>query len=295
MATANDVLNVAEGELGYSRYNDPLEGTKYGRWMADITGQSWYGATGIAYCVIFASWCLDQAGVTCPGLPSASTSDLIPHYNVAVTNAQPGDIATVETNNNPKDGPDHTCIVLENTGHSLKTVDGNVGNGRVLERERAYRYFDGIVRPMYDQATNGGSGGSGDSSQSHSGADSDTLLLDCDLGVLSVSAWARQLGLSGSDADGYISYQYVDNKLYLSTFSSCVWNWSKGCPGSPTAKAIQRKVGSANIDGVLGQVDIKNIQRYLNDSFGYHMVVDGICGPTTAYNIQHSINQGFWA
>ena len=101
--------------------------------------------------------------------------------------------------------------------------------------------------------------------------------------------------MSGSDADGYISYQYSGNKQYLQNFSSCIFNWYSGCPGSPTAKAIQLKVGSSNVDGVLGKVDIENIQRWLNENFGYHMLVDGVCGPTTAYNIQHSINNGFWS
>lgn len=41
MATADDVIKVAESQLGYYAPNDPEQGSKYGRWMAKKTGQSW--------------------------------------------------------------------------------------------------------------------------------------------------------------------------------------------------------------------------------------------------------------
>lgn len=290
MATAEDVLNVARGELGYDRYQDPETGTKYGRWYAQDHGE-YFGTTGVPYCVMFASWCLDRAGVSCDGIPAASSSAVLAYANVgSVADIKPGDIVMFDFDASAGNGPDHTAICEENTGWSIKSIDGNVGNGRVLRRERAYSYVAGAVRPAYD-GVDGGSRTDTDSADT----DTESLVLDCDLGTVTVGAWARQLGLSGSDADGYISRQYTGNKQYLASFSSCIYNWYSGCSGSPTAKAIQRKVGSTNVDGVLGKVDVENIQRWLNETFGYHMVVDGVCGPTTAYNIQHSINKGFWA
>ena len=281
MATPEDVLNIARSQLGYSWKADPEDGNKFGRFYGDPEGQ---------YCIYFQSWCLNQAGVSAPGYPCARASVAYKHANRAIADAQPGDLAIVETNNNRADGPDHGNIVEENTGYSLKTIDGNVGGGYVARREYRYDKVWGIVHPDYDGNSSGTSTDTGTSDTGNG-----ELLLDSDLGILTVSAWARQLGLSGSDADGYISYQYSGNKQYLQNFSSCIFNWYSGCPGSPTAKAIQRKVGSANVDGVLGKVDIENIQRWLNENFGYHMLVDGVCGPTTAYNIQHSINNGFWS
>lgn len=41
MATAEDVMRVAFGELGYYAPDDPERGSKYGRWMAEITGEDW--------------------------------------------------------------------------------------------------------------------------------------------------------------------------------------------------------------------------------------------------------------
>ena len=39
--TAKGVIDAAYGELGYYAPNDPERGSKYGRWMAQITGQDW--------------------------------------------------------------------------------------------------------------------------------------------------------------------------------------------------------------------------------------------------------------
>lgn len=38
MATAKQVLAREAAEIGYSRWDDPEQGTKYGRWMAKLTG-----------------------------------------------------------------------------------------------------------------------------------------------------------------------------------------------------------------------------------------------------------------
>lgn len=40
MGTPNDVLRIAVGEIGYYAPDDPQPGSKYGRWMADVTGES---------------------------------------------------------------------------------------------------------------------------------------------------------------------------------------------------------------------------------------------------------------
>lgn len=130
----------------------------------------------------------------------------------------------------------------------------------------------------------------------HQGPVGAALLLDCDAGIKTWSEWARQLGLSGSDADGYINYQYTGNKKYLRNVSSAIYAWYKGCPGSPTVKAVQRRIGSKNVDGVWGAVDTENLKAYMREQWGYKMTTDGpgVFGANTAYNVQHSLNQGFW-
>lgn len=36
MARPEDVINIASKEVGYCALDDPEQGTKYGRWMADV-------------------------------------------------------------------------------------------------------------------------------------------------------------------------------------------------------------------------------------------------------------------
>lgn len=71
MGTPNDVLRIAAGEIGYYAPDDPQPGSKYGRWMADVTGESWLAgpSTEVWWCMIFVSWVFAQAGVDFPARP----------------------------------------------------------------------------------------------------------------------------------------------------------------------------------------------------------------------------------
>ena len=45
--SAADVIRIAAAEVGYSRWSDPEQGTKYGRWYAEKTGSGYYGTNGV--------------------------------------------------------------------------------------------------------------------------------------------------------------------------------------------------------------------------------------------------------
>lgn len=79
MGTPNDVLRIAAGEIGYYAPDDPQPGSKYGRWMADVTGESWLAgpSTEVWWCMIFVSWVFAQAGVDFPGSPSYNTDSTL--------------------------------------------------------------------------------------------------------------------------------------------------------------------------------------------------------------------------
>ena len=77
MATANKVLSIAAKEVGYSRWDDPKNGTKYGRWYAKKTGSSYFGTNGVPYCAMFVAWVLAQAGQKCSGMPTASCTTFL--------------------------------------------------------------------------------------------------------------------------------------------------------------------------------------------------------------------------
>ena len=153
MATASDVLRIARAEVGYCRYDDPERGTKYGRWYeseADGPGGYDYGANGVAYCAMFASWVLAQAGVECAGMPGAYCPSIHHSQTLAASQLQPGDLVLFDWDNDNTD--DHIGIVASNdaAAKTIRTIEGNTSGGRVAERTRAYSAICGGIRPAYD-------------------------------------------------------------------------------------------------------------------------------------------------
>lgn len=153
MATASDVLRIARAEVGYCRYNDPERGTKYGRWYeseVDGPGGYDYGANGVAYCAMFASWVLAQAGVSCAGMPGAYCPSIHHSQTLAAPQLRPGDLVLFDWENDNVD--DHIGIVASNDAATKKiaTIEGNTSGGRVAERTRAYSTICGGIRPAYD-------------------------------------------------------------------------------------------------------------------------------------------------
>lgn len=151
--TAASVLAVARGEIGYSRYNDPEAGTKYGRWYAALTGSSYYGTTGVPYCAMWVSWVFAQAGATCAGIPEAYCPYIRNKARSAgatlsdKTQAQPGDVILFDWGTDGVE--DHVGIVEVNCGSYVQTIEGNV-SGAVARRTRAWSDVTYVIRPSYD-------------------------------------------------------------------------------------------------------------------------------------------------
>lgn len=106
MATASDVLRIARAEVGYCRYDDPERGTKYGRWYeAEVDGPGGYdyGANGVAYCAMFASWVLAQAGVSCAGMPGAYCPSIHHSQTLAASQLRPGDLVLFDWDSDSTD------------------------------------------------------------------------------------------------------------------------------------------------------------------------------------------------
>lgn len=167
MATASDVLRVAAGEIGYSRWTDEQQGTKYGRWFAQSHG-SWYGTNGVPYCAMFVSWVFAQAGQSLPGLPTASCSVIVANNrgtsrSKTTSQAQPGDVVLFDWNPSAGDGADHVGIVESNNGSYLTTIEGNTSSGSsgsqsngggVWRRTRAWSDVYAVYRPEYSGEVN---------------------------------------------------------------------------------------------------------------------------------------------
>lgn len=158
--TAESVLAVARNEIGYSRWDDPQPGTKYGRWYEEQidrdSGNYDFGASGVPFCAMYVSWVLAQAGASCVGFPGAYCPSIVQAgrsrgKTVSCSNARPGDVVLFDWNG---DGDsDHVGFVESNSGSYLQCIEGNTNNGAVARRTRAYSTVICVIRPDYDGAS----------------------------------------------------------------------------------------------------------------------------------------------
>lgn len=163
MASANKVLSIAADEVGYSRWDDPEAGTKYGRAFAEKVGNTYYSASGVPYCCMFVWWVLDQAGMTVPGMPTASCTALRnacanAGMIVPKMSAKPGDIVIFDWPGSNDGANDHVGFVELNKGNYIQTIEGNTssgasgsqGNGGVVARRtRDWSVVQDVIRPAY--------------------------------------------------------------------------------------------------------------------------------------------------
>jgi hypothetical protein len=276
---ANDVLSVARGEIGYSRYTDPAAGTKYGRWFAQQTGQAWYGATGVPYCAMFVSWCLAQAGARCAGFPGAYCPSILNAARaagrvVSSRNAQPGDVVLFQWDTGDVD---HVGLVERNFGSYLQTIEGNV-SGKVLRRTRSWGVVAAIVRPYYDSVTT-------QKPSTSTGTSSGKLAVD---GYWGSGTTRRLQQFFGTPQDGVVSSQnaYWKNAGITAGLTTG-WEWVSNPTGSTVMRAIQARIG-AEADGILGPGTIKALEAH------YGTEQDGrLDSPSlTVQKMQAALNRG---
>lgn len=160
MATAEDLIDFAAGEVGYSRSADPERGSKYGRWYeseVDRCSTNYdYGATGVAYCAMFASYCLAMVGVECAGFPGAYCPSIHHKQHLGVSELRAGDVVLFDWEDDGTD--DHVGFVEGNDASArvVHTIEGNTSGGKVARRTRAWSTVCGGIRPRYDGAPTAG-------------------------------------------------------------------------------------------------------------------------------------------
>lgn len=164
MSAAKNVLYCARQWIGYSRWDDPEPGTVFGRWYAKLVDDSYFGESGIPYCAMFVSYCLNWAGFEAAGLPGAYVPWILSANSdagrlVANEDAQPGDLVMFDWRG---DGvADHIGIVEENHPDEgwMQTIEGNTSpgsggsqsnGGGVYRRARNYSSIIGVARPYYE-------------------------------------------------------------------------------------------------------------------------------------------------
>lgn len=265
MATPSDLLAYAAKDLGYSRWDDPKNGTKFGRWYADLVGNKAYAANGVAFCAMAASYWYAGISQSCPGLPEA----YVPYiYNKAKKvvgvvlsnkkNAKPGDLVLFDWNN---DGSlNHTGIVELNKGSYLQTIEGNSPAGKVARHTRSWGTIKYIIRPVWD----------GDDPATTE----DPRIIAVDGKWGGDTTYLAQLVLGAPYKDGEVSRQNPDHRSKL---KGCTlgWKWtgSEG-RGSQTIKLLQEKWG-AKADGVMGPDTANAMIRYYMKKGSGATVCDG--------------------
>ena len=296
MSNLENVLNYARGEIGYSRWSDPEEGTKYGRWYANMSGEAWCAANGIPYCAMFVSWCC-SGSVNWAVLPSYNCDQIRERAREAgyvlssKYDARAGDIVLYDWNFNGS--LDHVGIVEENCGDYLTTIEGNTstgnagsqGNGGVVARRtRSWKYVACVVRPPYDEDTS-----TSDQTEDAPSYDSGDIDVDGWCGRDTISKWQQALG---TEVDGVMSGQYSGNRKYCLNLCSVSYG---GGGNSEMVRAIQRRVG-ATADGYFGRETITALQEYLECN-GYSVGswgCNGYFGHDTVCALQRSLNDNLW-
>jgi len=303
MATASKTLSIASKEVGYSRWTDPKNGTKYGRWYAQITNSSYFGQNGVPYCAMFVAWVLAQVNQKCSGMPTASCiTALNGAKNAGIVrsnkkSAQSGDLVLFDWNGNGV--PDHIGFVEKNYGSYIQTIEGNTSSGSsgsqsnggvVARRTRDWSSVLAVIAVPY----------SGSSSSSSSGSSSTSSIgkvtVDSYIGKKSNTELQKQLGTT---VDGIISSQYSGNKKYLPNCTSG-WEFLNKAYGSKCIIKLQQNLNKYGnyglvVDGVCGPKTVTALQKWMRTRCGYvKHAIDGVLGPDTAANIQNALNAGFF-
>ena len=254
MATASEVLRIAAGEIGYSRWTDPQPGTKYGRWYAQSHG-SYYGASGVPFCAMFVSWVMSRAGQAFPGLPAAYVPYVLSAGRsraVSTRSAKPGDIVIFNWDGGVVD---HIGFVEANHGSYIQTIEGNTNNGRVARRTRAWNTIAAILRPAYSGSATSSGGGTASS------GGTGRLTVDGSCGPATIRRWQQVMGTS---VDGVVTGQVRPVGYSRPALGSVAY----GGEGSELIRAVQRKLKAAgvytgNLDGLAGPKTIDGMHRYL--------------------------------
>ncbi|GAA1333060.1 hypothetical protein GCM10009592_26430 [Brachybacterium rhamnosum] len=198
------VVDVARAEVSKSSAEHPRGSnlTKYGKW---------YGVNGVAWCAMFVSWVMAQAGLDV-GIYGPRTA-WVPDYRVwarargrwsaGKSDVRVGDIVTFR-------GGKHVELVIRVSGKRFWTVGGNTSwKGRggsfadgvfVAENERTNDTVDGTLHPFY---------GVTDSMV----RDAQAVVgvkVDGDLGpgtIAAVKAWQKANGLTADGIPGADTWQ----------------------------------------------------------------------------------------
>lgn len=145
--TADDVLNVARADLGYTENPAGSNKTKFGQW---------YGLDGQPWCMMAVEYWFAKAGMPLP-YKTASCPAMVKYAKQVgkwyTSDFKPGDIVLYDFNSNLS--ADHAGIVESATAAGVTAIEGNTSQdsddngGAVMRRYRANNVILGVYRPDY--------------------------------------------------------------------------------------------------------------------------------------------------
>lgn len=158
MATAENVLDIARGELGTKESPANSNRVKYNTWYygREVSGKSH------PWCMAFVQWVFAQAGVPLP-IKTASCGALMNAAKKAgqwvTKDYRPGDVVIYDFPGGA--ATDHTGIIEKVTLTGVVAIEGNTSEagsqsngGMVCRKNRPYSQIVGVVRPKYRQEEN---------------------------------------------------------------------------------------------------------------------------------------------
>lgn len=158
MGTLNDLLAVAEKQLGIKESPPNSNKVRYNTWYygREVSGKDY------PWCMVFCQWCFDQAKVMVP-VRTSSCSTMLDYTKRTKTyvdrdHLHPGDLLLFNFNNPTSTTVATHCGILKNqNGRNLKVIEGNTGvgndtnGGMVMIRERLTSQVVGAFRPIFDE------------------------------------------------------------------------------------------------------------------------------------------------
>lgn len=157
MATANDVLAVARGEIGVTEYPPGSNNVKYN---TEYYGIQVYGDDAYPWCMVFVWWVFKHAGASSLFFDGGKTASCPTYYRWAsktgrwyTSGYKPGDVVIFRFSSS---GYDHVGIVeTANNDGTYTVIEGNTSltsddnGGAVMRRTRYRSQIVGAYRPEY--------------------------------------------------------------------------------------------------------------------------------------------------
>ena len=255
MVTRAQIISAAQEEIGYSRWADDENGSKYGRWYAQVTGSPSFGASGVPYCDMFVSYILAKTDINwvsayVPGREAQARSRgvLISKWDI-----RPGDLLTFDWQGDGES--DHIGIATSAPyGTKIDTVEGNTswgyagsqGNGGVVTNKQ--RDMDDVVygiRVVDDNSAIGSGGGNIRDIQRILGAVQDNVLgQDTEkrmCAVIKASRWG------GREFPWGVAY----TQSVVGTSADGIWGEASEAAHDRVIESLQAALG-VDVDGVFG-------------------------------------------